>query len=168
MTDSGSAYGAVLGRNISGARGRLRLSQGGVAARMRALGFAHWQQQTAGAVEKATRRVTAEELLGLSLALQTSMRVLTTPAPDDRSVMLPGGQEIDALWVQRSVEGYSDRPLRWDGDVPQVESAPQDDGLRLALRAGLTTWSKAGPDGARQVAGQLGVTVGDEEVPGRQ
>ena len=39
MADADRTYGRILGRNISGARGRLRLSQAAVSARMKALGF---------------------------------------------------------------------------------------------------------------------------------
>jgi len=139
-------YGRVLRRNISGARGRLQLSQAAVAARMSALGF-DWHQQTAGAIEKGRRRVTAEEIHGLSRALETSIAALMRPSDDDKVVAFPSGDAVPAVSVQRSAgAGSNDGAVQWDGDVPKFF-------LQL-LSDGGGTYSTVGPDGTvRAVAG---------------
>jgi transcriptional regulator with XRE-family HTH domain len=114
MTDA-SPYGQILGRNISAARGRLQLRQGDVAARMRELGFP-WTQQTAAAVEKARRRPTAEEILGLALALETTISALTGASDQDGLVELPSGDAIGAVSVERLAgRGVNDGSVRWGG-----------------------------------------------------
>lgn len=120
MTDA-RPYGLILGRNVSAARGRLQLSQGAVAARMRALGF-QWQQQTVAAVEKAKRRPTAEEIFGLAWALGTTIPALTGASGQDEAIRLPGGQTIGAVSVERLAgRGVNDRAITWHGiDVPVV------------------------------------------------
>ena len=110
-----TAYGVVLGRNISAARGRLQLSQGAAAARMRSLGF-QWQQQTLAAVETAKRRATAEEIFGLALALDTTIAALMSASDQDGEVQLPGGIAIGAVSVERLAgRGVNDRSILWDG-----------------------------------------------------
>jgi 8-oxo-dGTP pyrophosphatase MutT (NUDIX family)/transcriptional regulator with XRE-family HTH domain len=90
-----NAYNLILGRNISGDRGRLQLSQTAVAARMRALGFTDWHQQTVASVEKGKRRVTLEEVLGLVEALETTLPRLLSPINGDLWVELPSGSGHD-------------------------------------------------------------------------
>jgi transcriptional regulator with XRE-family HTH domain len=70
------AYRDWLGLNIRAERSRAALSQKRLAARMRDLGFAHWLHQTVGASERGERRVTAEEIQGLSIALRVSVPTL--------------------------------------------------------------------------------------------
>jgi hypothetical protein len=71
---------------------------------------------------------------------------------------------VDAIWTQRSVAGCSDHAIRWDGDVPQIEPGPPDEGLRHLLQAGLTTYVRTGPAGSRLVAGNLpGDVPGDAD-----
>jgi transcriptional regulator with XRE-family HTH domain len=115
-------YSEILGRNISAARGRSQLSQSAVAARMRALGF-DWKQQTAAATEKAKRRVTAEELLGLAEALEVSIPVLTSAAGYDGFVELPNGMKLGAVTVERLAgKGVNDHFVMWPegGNNPWV------------------------------------------------
>jgi transcriptional regulator with XRE-family HTH domain len=117
---SALAYGEILGRNVSAARGRLQLSQAAVAQRMRVLGFA-WQQQTAAAVEKNRRRATAEEILGLALALETTIPALMSAREQDEDVELPSGQPIGAVSVERLAgRGINDRAIRWPSGDKQT------------------------------------------------
>lgn len=107
MPNSEDAYRVILGRNISGDRGRLQLSQTAVATRMRELGFDDWHQQTVASIEKGKRRVTAEEVLGLVEALETTLVRLLSPIGGDLWVELPSGsgQLLPGLEVIRLVNG---------------------------------------------------------------
>jgi transcriptional regulator with XRE-family HTH domain len=102
MRDAGTSYGTVIGRNISAARGRLQITQRASAERMRALGFG-WKQQTVTAAEKGRRGVTAEEILGLAVALETSVSRLMSPGDGDGIIRLPGGQRIAPFTIARMV-----------------------------------------------------------------
>lgn len=118
MSSGRLTYAEILGRNISGARGRLRLSQAAVAARMKALGF-EWHQQTAGAIETGRRRLAVEEIVGLSEALETSIRALMAPVEDDKLLQLPSGATVTVEHLLQSVlNGKNDRSVQWDGNVP--------------------------------------------------
>ena len=127
-TDS-TTYGAVISRNVVAARARTGLKQSEVAARMRALGYS-WHPQTVGEVEKGNRRVVAEEILGLSLALGTSMGVLLGPAPDDLLIALPAGQQIDRMTVLHSIGRTAAAVVRWEGNEPHF--APIEPSTSLA------------------------------------
>ena len=120
---SDQAYGEVLGRNISAARGRRQLSQSAVAERMRALGF-QWKQQTVAAVEKNRRRPTTEETFGLALCLEVSMPALTAPDADqDGFIGLPNGFRLGAISVERLAgRGVNDHAVQWPdgGNTPWV------------------------------------------------
>ena len=112
MPDSEDAYKGILGRNISGDRGRLQLSQTAVATRMRDLGFADWHQQTVASVEKGKRRVTAEEVLGLVLALETTLPRLLAPIGEGLWVELPSGSghllpSMDVIGLANGAKGGS-------------------------------------------------------------
>ena len=109
MTDA-PAYGQVIGRNVSAARGRLQMPQSALAERMRALGFP-WKQQTVAVVEKDKRRATAEEILGLALALETTVARLMGADEEESQVKLPGGQVLGAVTVERLAGRWSQRPL---------------------------------------------------------
>jgi transcriptional regulator with XRE-family HTH domain len=117
------AYGELLGRNISAARGRRQLSQSALAARMRALGF-QWQQQTVAAVEKNKRRTTTEETLGLALCLEVSMPALTAANSDeDVFITLPNGFKLGVISVERLAgRGVNDHAVQWPdgGNVPWI------------------------------------------------
>jgi hypothetical protein len=114
MTDA-PAYGQVLGRNVSAARGRMQLPQSALAGRMRDLGFP-WKQQTVAVVEKGRRRATAEEILGLALALDTTIARLMSASEEESEVKLPAGQVIGAVTVERLAgRGVNDRSILWDG-----------------------------------------------------
>lgn len=113
--DDARPYGEIVGRNISAARGALQLSQVAVAARMRALGFG-WQQQTLASVEKAKRRATADEILGLALALETTISALMRATDRDDEVELPNGEKIGGVSVERLAgRGVNDHAVNWGG-----------------------------------------------------
>jgi transcriptional regulator with XRE-family HTH domain len=120
MTSVG--YGDVLARNVRAARAARQIGQQELAARMRALGYSAWLHQTVGNVERGKRRLVAEELLGLALALETTVNNLMLPDPDDEPVALPSGDEIPATSVIRATlaVGYSRglRPMTWEDDKP--------------------------------------------------
>lgn len=89
---------------------------------MAALGF-DWHQQTVANVEKGKRRITAEELLFLSYALQTTLGALVKPADDDFAVALPSGALISAASVSRSASGLRDHAIEWNGNEPVFAEA---------------------------------------------
>lgn len=113
-----TTYADVLARNIRAARNRADLGQASVAARMRNLGFPGWHPQTVSSSEKGKRRLTAEEILGLALALDTTVQRLMTPLGEDKWVELPSGQSLNVEAVVHLVAGTNDGVLRWHGDVP--------------------------------------------------
>jgi transcriptional regulator with XRE-family HTH domain len=112
-------YADVLARNVRAARARGRIGQETVAARMSALGFGAWVRQTVTKVERGQRRLTAEEMLGLSIALDTTIAALMMPANEDDGIVLPGGQPLPGHGVQTSVMGYSPAAF-WEGDRLQL------------------------------------------------
>lgn len=111
-------YRDVLARNVRAIRATQRIGQQDLAARMRALGFDSWLHQTVGNVERGKRRITAEEVLGLALALQSSITALMTISRDDHLVELPAGQLILARTVYRSLMHYNDGMVWWEGNEP--------------------------------------------------
>lgn len=116
-------YHQLLARNIRAARARRGLGQESVARRMRALGYEAWVRQTVGSTEKPSRRVTAEEILGLSYALETSVSVLMSPSADEEAsvVGLGPGSSVPVESVYRSARAaLNDGAVRWDGDVPVI------------------------------------------------
>jgi hypothetical protein len=88
---------------------------------MQALGFP-WRQQIVAAAESGGRRLMISEVLGLSLALETSIGVLIGPAPDDLLIALPAGQQIDRMTVLHSIGRTAAAVVRWEGDEPRFES----------------------------------------------
>ena len=113
-----TSYAQILASNVKAVRGRKGLDQKDVAARMRALGFRTWIHQTVGHLENDRRRVTAEEVLALSVVLDTSVPVLMEPSPDDRQVTFPEGATVSSGFVYRLIKGFNDGEVQWDGNVP--------------------------------------------------
>lgn len=109
-----STYTDVLARNVRAARSRLGVSQEMLASRMRSLGYTAWLRQTVANVEKARRRVMAEEIFGLAYALETSIAVLMCPTSDDGLVSFPDGTAVSFLSVKRSADGLNDGAIQWD------------------------------------------------------
>jgi hypothetical protein len=67
-----------------------------VAEAMREQGFG-WVRQTVTEAERNRRRITIEELLGLSIVLKTELTMLVYPSPDDApfgTVKLPNEKLI--------------------------------------------------------------------------
>jgi transcriptional regulator with XRE-family HTH domain len=140
-TDS-TSYGAVISGNIVALRARARMKQSSLAARMRALGHP-WYPQTVGEIENGRRRVTAEEILGLALALGTTAINLLTPGPDDPLVQLLSGDELPASSVIRVIisGGMSPglRPVVWSDDDkpdfrPEIRAQAYDDWVRQHVK----------------------------------
>lgn len=120
-------YGKALAGNISAARGRLRIGQDTVAARMRTLGYDNWIRQTVSRTERGERRVLAEEVVGLAIALQTSVWQLMTPWEDDEPIDLQprGLREVPPAYLRGLVRGPVYGSIVWDGDKPSFVSRDQ-------------------------------------------
>lgn len=127
------SYGEILARNLRAARSRIGIGQENVAARMRALGYTAWIRQTVGSTERGKRRPTAEEILALSIVLQTSIGALMAPAAEDKVVDLPSGTTADAASVFRSVNGLNDGSIYWDGDEPIWAEEPGAAGMPVRV-----------------------------------
>lgn len=114
-----TTYAEQLIRNVRAARARLGIDQESVATRMRALGFDVWVRQTVARVEGGKRRLTAEEVFGLALALETRVTALIEPVQDDGPVELPSGAELPFLSAHELIWGGVHNVVIWDGDVPE-------------------------------------------------
>lgn len=114
-----TTYADVLARNIRSARTRIDIGQDSLAARMRALGFGAWIRQTVSSTERGRRRPTAEEILGLAYALETTIARLMMPTEEDKQVEFPSGAAISVESVRLSVAGKIIHGiLTWEGDKP--------------------------------------------------
>lgn len=126
----------VLTRNVRAARARRGLEQELVASRMRALGFSVWVRQTVARVEGGKRRLTADELFGLALALETRLTALLEPVRDDGPITLPSGQTMLFLTVHQLVWGGSEFTVSWNGDVPEFPAEESSREARIEIEAG--------------------------------
>jgi transcriptional regulator with XRE-family HTH domain len=126
-------YADVLKNNARAARSRAGLDQEDVAERMRELGFSAWLRQTVTRIERGRRRLTAEEVFGLALALGTTPVALLSPTPDDDAVELPGSSlpDLPALHVIAMIVGQG-RYVAWAGNRPTYPGRPV--GLGSGLR----------------------------------
>jgi hypothetical protein len=122
----GEPYLELVARNVRVARAAVtpKLSQNGVAERMRALGFKEWRRQTVGNTERGQRRLSLEETLGLMVALETDMTALVYPPGDDHPVATPGGYEV---MLPAARHGYQPRPDVWDGNRLLIPTHPSRD-----------------------------------------
>jgi transcriptional regulator with XRE-family HTH domain len=114
-------YTKALALNIIKARGRIKeLTQRGLASRMQALGF-DWRQQTVARVELAKRPVAAEEILGLALALETTIQELLSPSETDQEtpVAIPSGETLSSDYVTSLVYGMKSGAVTWTDDKPE-------------------------------------------------
>jgi transcriptional regulator with XRE-family HTH domain len=120
MTTSDWTYASAVVANITRARTRLRLSQKSLGNRMKALGFG-WRQQIVNAVETGERRLQVDELLGLALALETTLQELLSPSESDREapVAIPSGETVSADYVTGLVYGMNRGAVRWIDDKPE-------------------------------------------------
>jgi transcriptional regulator with XRE-family HTH domain len=113
-----TSYTEVLARNIRATRSRRGLSQADVVERMRALGFTAWHRPTLGNIERGSRGVRAEELVGLARALEVTMSRLLEPQPEDKQVELPNGEPFSVRSVRMLVAEGNDHAILWKGNVP--------------------------------------------------
>jgi hypothetical protein len=119
-----TSYAEVVTRNIRAARSRQGLAPANVVARMRALGYETWHRQTMGKVERGERRVTAEEVFALSLALETTIAALMEPKEEDKVIDLPSGGALAVEVVRFSAAGkILHGAVQWDGDQPMFSAA---------------------------------------------
>jgi transcriptional regulator with XRE-family HTH domain len=84
----------LLAANVRAARARCGITQASLARRMTRLGWT-WHSQTVSQVEQNQRRLYADEVLGLALALETLPMTLMSPPPGGPPVMTPNGTVID-------------------------------------------------------------------------
>lgn len=124
MQPMATTYADLLMRNVKAARARRGIDQETLAVRMRALGFPVWVRQTVARAENGKRRLTAEEVFGLAIALEVSVMTLMEPVRDDGRVGLPSGAELPFGTVHELFWGGTDFGVKWDGSVPLV---PADD-----------------------------------------
>ena len=116
------SFAELVVRNIRAERGRRGLDQVDVVERMRALGFSSWHRQTMSRIEQGNRRISPEELLGLSLALETELATLLFPAPGDRRlVSLPGGQLV-ILPFRHEMPEAPEKSVLWEGNTPRFRA----------------------------------------------
>jgi len=109
-------YGKVIAGNVRAARARADISQAACAKRMQRLGFTQVHAQTVGAIERAERRLTAEEIAGLSLVLGTTVAGLVLPPPEvGPFVVFPSGERVPAQRLS-----IVDDSVTWDGDTIRV------------------------------------------------
>jgi transcriptional regulator with XRE-family HTH domain len=149
-----SSYGLLISRNVVAQRARIRMSQASLAARMKALGFG-WYPQTVSSVERGDRRLDVGELVGVALALETSIGMLLDPSSDEQFIELPSGDRMLAGTILRLVRHFNDGMVSWDGDKPRFATREPDSwpdtemGRRLRQSAddsrGLDEWSDADP-----------------------
>ena len=110
----------VLVPNTRAARARLDLDQGDVHERMRALGFTNWHRPTMGKVERGERRLLAEEIMALAIALETTVSELMLPHDDDAQIVFPSGVKVAGMRLLSN-----DRSVTWDEKNAPVVSPPQ-------------------------------------------
>jgi len=91
------------------------MRQESLAARMRNLGFKTWRKQTVSELEAGRRTVQGDEILGLALALDTTVAALMALPFDATVVMLPSGELI-----ARGRLAENDGTVQWEGDHPKV------------------------------------------------
>jgi transcriptional regulator with XRE-family HTH domain len=118
-----STPGEILAGNVAATRVRRRLQQQDLADRMRVLGW-KWVRQTVGEVENGRRRLTAEEVFALSVALETSIPALMAPVDDDRAIVFPSGLEISATAIKMLAQGLTNIGATWYGDNKVVLNVP--------------------------------------------
>lgn len=112
------SFADLIVDNVKATRARKGLDQADVVERMRALGYTHWYRQTMSRTENRTRRLSADEVYGLALALETNMVVLLS-APSDEAIELPGGK-IAGDDITTLASGRNNGAVRWDGNRPVI------------------------------------------------
>lgn len=114
-------YALAVARSIIAARARFKdLTQTGLARRMQALGF-DWRQQTVARVELGKRPVDMGEILGLALALETTIQQLLSPTESDweSPLALPSGEVVSADYVTSLAFGMDRSAVTWTDEKPE-------------------------------------------------
>jgi transcriptional regulator with XRE-family HTH domain len=111
-----TTLGAILADNVAGERAARGLQQSDLADRMRSLGW-KWVRQTVGEVERGGRRLTAEELFGLAICLETTLQRLLEPPPRDEWVQLPSGESVAPGVLTDVARGRVPGDLSWYKNV---------------------------------------------------
>jgi hypothetical protein len=126
-------YRDLVARNVAAERERRSLSQADLAVRMSDLGF-RWVRQTVTEAERpGGRKITVEELIGLSLALSVPVDVLIFPPPGSPPVAaLPGGRLVVFRGMAKAPADLD--ALRELGDVQFVGTPTSADARPLTVR----------------------------------
>lgn len=123
-----ASYADVIVRNVRAERARRGLEQRDLVERMRALGLANWHRQTLSRVERGERRLLAEEVMALAIALETTVSELMVPHDDDAQIVFPSGVKVAGMRLLSN-----DRSVTWDEKNAPVVSPPRPlDNARLA------------------------------------
>jgi transcriptional regulator with XRE-family HTH domain len=109
----------LLARNLRQAQAAAQLRQPQIARRMQKLGF-RWFTSTVSLAMRAKRRVTAEELIGLSLVLGVTPGRLLRPDDGSQTVSLPSGFEFPSPRLMAN-----DGSVTWSEDDEPVAGATQ-------------------------------------------
>jgi transcriptional regulator with XRE-family HTH domain len=163
------AYDSAVAQHISDIRDGLGLSQAALARRMCALGF-RWFPQTVGAIEQPPRKggprrnVTIAELLGLALALETTVAELLSAHKDD-PVLLPSGDALSPAFVDGLVCGLSPRAVTWDGDQPDFSSTADDYDAFVRILAELLRAGRGRYEVWRQPDGSTAIVIRGKPEP---
>lgn len=112
---------AQIMENIRAERARRDLDQGDVQERMRMLGYS-WHRPTVGKLERGERRLLAEEVAPLAVALDATMSDLMLPRKDGVFFVFPSGVKIAAVRMLSN-----DGSLTWDTGNKPVMSEPSHD-----------------------------------------
>ena len=122
-------YSKLIADNIAAQRTRLRLRQSDLSERMRAQKVP-WYPQTVSEAEQGRRAIRAAELLPLAIALETTVRGLTSAPPDVAAVTLPSGEVIGAQRITRM-----DGSTVWEGNRLKIAPSSGQEPLIESLIA---------------------------------
>jgi transcriptional regulator with XRE-family HTH domain len=127
------AYNDLIVANIRAAIGRRGLTHEDLAERMRQLGYSSWIRQTVSNTIRGKRKLIAEELLGISIAVDVSIVSLMLASADDpAAVTIPSGEVVG---IERWMAGFGTtgpRPWQvvWDGNTPKLTAPASTGGER--------------------------------------
>lgn len=110
MTATGSwTVRQIVGMNIVKMRRGAGLSQNALGERLQQSLDATWSRQAVSLAEQGKRAFGVDDLVGLSIALNTTVRdLLVPPAPEVETVSLASGREISASIYKDIVLGGED------------------------------------------------------------
>lgn len=111
-------YGDLFAANLRAARARAGIPQSLVAQRMKRLGFTSWSGGKASECEHGTRNVTAAELLGLAVCLDTTIGDLVgANTPPMALITFPESiYELSGVNVRNSAHNFVDGSTTWNED----------------------------------------------------